>query len=93
MSKSLAARRYSLENIHAQRTKLAADVKSREQRIVKKWETITERPTLDSKFSLYANRAEAAYQVYDGFMMGYKLLRIFRRYFPKSRSKRKTRKE
>lgn len=86
--------RYTLESIRAQQAKLSADIKKRERRISRKWTDITTPPTFDSKFALYANRAEAAYNLYDGFMTGYKLLRICSKFFFKKKSektkKRKT---
>lgn len=81
--------RYTLESIRVQQNKLAAEIKQREQRITQKWDDITTPPTFDTKFGLYANRAEAAFSLYDGFMTGFKLLRIYYKYFHKKKGNKK----
>ncbi|MDO4930485.1 MAG: hypothetical protein Q4E59_05060 [Bacteroidales bacterium] len=70
-------RKYTPEDIAAERAALTAQIKAKEKTIRQKWTTLTAPPTSDNKFQLWTNRAAAAYTLYDGFMTGYKLLRTF----------------
>lgn len=81
--------RHTLESIRAQQAQLSQEIKKREQRISRKWSDIITPPTFESKFALYANRAQAAFSLYDGFMTGFKLLRLFYKPLRKKRESKK----
>jgi len=77
------SRRYTLDELNRYKMRLAADVKVREERLQRKWTALVTPPTFEDRFSLWTNRANAAFSLYDGFMTGFKLLRrcssLFRR--------------
>lgn len=78
--------RYTLEEIKARRNALAAELKVRERRIVRQWDDLVAPPEFEDQFHLWANRAEAAFSLYDGFMTGFKLLRTFGGLFRRKKS-------
>ena len=71
-----AQKKYTLEEIHHQRQKLTRRIEKKEKVIGRKWRSLVAPPEVDSKVALWVNRAEAACSLYDGFMTGYKLLRV-----------------
>ncbi len=68
---------YTLADIREERDALAAKAREQEARISAHWDEMMTPPTVESQFRLWANRAEAAFTLYDGFMTGFKLLRSY----------------
>lgn len=85
---SEASKKYTLEEIRRQRQKLSRRIEKKEKVIGRKWHGLVAPPELNSKIAFWTNRAEAAYSLYDGFMMGYKLLRILGFSFGRKRKKK-----
>ncbi len=78
---------YTLEGIQAERDKLSLEIKKKETAIRQKWAGIVAPPPAENRFQQWTNRAEAAFSVYDGFMTGYKLLRLFGVFFRRGKKK------
>lgn len=76
--------KYTLEEIHARRDKLQLELTKKEQRIKNKMDALFSPPETGNKAEMYMNRAVAAYNAFDGFMTGYKLLKslglLFKRF-------------
>lgn len=89
----MTKQKYTLEDIKAQRAALAADIKEKEQGIRQKWAELVKPPTSENQFQLWANRAAAAYTLYDGFMTGYKVLRTFNSVFRRKKKGGKAQKK
>ncbi len=65
----------TLEEIRQLRAAVAVDLKHQEARIRKTWANVVTPPPVGDDITLWANRASAAYSMFDGFRTGYKLLR------------------
>ena len=82
-------KRYTLGDIKRQRQKLSKRIEQKEQRLRRQWHDLVDPPEVNDAFHLWANRAEAAFSLYDGFMTGYKLLRTLGFSFGRKKKTRK----
>ena len=75
---------YTLEEIQARRKELRLQLDKKEQSIKNKVDELFTPPESENKAEMYMNRAVAAYNAFDGFMTGYKLLKacsfLFKRF-------------
>lgn len=75
---------YTLEEIKARRIELRQQLTRKERIINTKVDAIFSPPESGNKAEMYMNRAVAAYNAFDGFMTGYKLLKslsfLFKRF-------------
>lgn len=88
----MTRQRYTLESIKAKSDSMDAELARRKERLRRRWDDLVAPPEVDDNLSLWANRAEAALSLYDGFMTGYKLLKTFDFLIPRKK-KRKARKD
>ena len=79
---------YSLEEIRARRVELRQQLNRKEQIIKTKVDALFSPPESGNKAEMYMNRAVAAYNAFDGFMTGYKLLKSLSFLFNRFKKKR-----
>ena len=72
---------YTLEEIDRRRAALRSQIKGHEASLRRRWQTTFQSPPAESKWQGLVNKADAAFSIYDGFMMGLKVFRRVRRWF------------
>lgn len=82
----------TLQTLELQKRALKKDIALCEKRISRHWDLLFTPPQPNTKVEALVAHAERAYAVYDGVMLGYKLLRRFNRIMGMVRGKKKSRK-
>lgn len=80
---------YTLAAIEQQRAKVRAELHRCESRIARQWEVLVTPPPETTVVQKYVNKAEKAYAIYDGVMLGYKLCKRFNGFAHLFRKKKK----
>ena len=75
---------YTLQEIHARRDELRLQLAKKEKSIKNRVDELLTPPVPENKAESWMNHAVAAYNAFDGFMTGYKLLKacgfLFKRF-------------
>ena len=82
-----------LEKLELQRSRVKEEIRQSENRIARHWDSLTTPPPETTVVQKYVNKAEKAYVIYDGVMLGYKLCKRFNRFaglFKKKKNNRKS---
>lgn len=79
---------YTLTDINLRRKQLKEQIKQQELVIKSKVDELFTPPENENKAEMYMNRAVAAYNAFDGFMTGYKLLKSLSFFFKKFKKKK-----
>lgn len=80
---------YTQTGLEQQRAKLRAEIRQCESRIARQWEVLVTPPPENTVVQKYVNKAEKAYAIYDGVMLGYKLCKRFNGFASLFRRKKK----
>ena len=78
----------TLQALSVRKAELQKEPTQTSDRIRDHWHALMDPPPADTKVQQWVNSAERAVAVYDGVMMGYKLLRRFRGLFSHRKKRR-----
>lgn len=81
---------YTLDSMLSERKSLGKKLQKSKQKIAADWETLFTPPRAENKVQRWVNNAERIVAMYDGIMLGYRLIhRIGARFSPFKRRKKK----
>lgn len=68
---------YTIESLQQRRSQLQKQLNNSKEVITDQWIKLFAPPQAETKVQMWVNQAERAYAIYDGVMLGYKLIRKF----------------